>query len=128
MQKNEKPCPPGKKELEMADCIFDRIVAGQVPSDVVYQDDTVMAFKDLHPKTPIHVLIIPKKHIVSMADITPEDLPVISHMMEVANIVAEKMGISGAYKLVINTGAEAGQVVMHLHMHLLGGQKIEVPV
>lgn len=112
----------------MADCVFDQIVAGQIPSDVVYQDDTVMAFKDLHPKAPVHVLIIPKKHIPSMADITPEDLPVISHMMEVVNIVAEKMGVKGAYKLVINTGPEAGQVVMHLHMHLLGGKKISTPV
>jgi len=112
----------------MADCIFDQIAAGKIPSDVVYQDDTVMAFKDIHPKAPVHVLIIPKKHIASMADIAKEDLPVIGHMIEVANIVAENSGIKGAYKLVINTGPEAGQVVMHLHMHLLGGKKITSPV
>jgi histidine triad (HIT) family protein len=112
----------------MADCIFDQIASGKIPSDVVYQDETVMAFKDLHPKAPVHVLIIPKKHIATMADITQDDLPVLGHMMEVANIVAGKMGIPGAYKLVINTGEAAGQVVMHLHMHLLGGKKISTPV
>ncbi len=112
----------------MADCIFDQIAAGKIPSDVVYQDDTVMAFRDIHPKAPVHVLIIPKKHITSMAHITSEDLPIISHMMEVANIVAKKLSGPGAYKLVINTGSDAGQVVMHLHMHLLGGKKLNVMV
>ena len=97
----------------MADCIFDQIASGKIPSDVVYQDDTVMAFKDIHPKAPVHVLIIPKKHIASLSDITPEDLPIVGHMLEVANIVAELQGAKGAYKLVINTGSEAGQVVMH---------------
>jgi histidine triad (HIT) family protein len=111
----------------MPDCIFDQIAAGKIPIDAVYQDETVIAFKDLHPKAPVHVLIIPKKHITSMLEITPPDLPVIAHMMEVANIVAKKNGLK-AYKLVINNGPEAGQVVMHLHMHLLGGKKINVPV
>ena len=111
----------------MADCIFDRIAEGKIPSDVVYQDETVMAFKDIHPKAPVHVLIIPKKHIVSMMEITKEDLPVIAHMMEVANIVAGQQGIK-AYKLVINNGEDVGQVVMHLHMHLLGGNRINAVV
>jgi len=108
----------------MADCIFCKIGSGKIPADVVYQDETVMAFKDIHPKAPVHVLIIPKRHIGSTADITNADLPIAAHMLEVANIVAEKEGIPGAYKLVINTGPSAGQVVMHLHMHLLGGKKI----
>jgi histidine triad (HIT) family protein len=112
----------------MADCIFCQIGSGKIPSDVVYQDETVMAFKDIHPKAPVHVLIMPKKHIPSTADITQEDLPIIAHMIETANIVAQKAGIPGAYKLVINTGSSAGQVVMHLHMHLLGGKKITVLV
>jgi histidine triad (HIT) family protein len=107
----------------MAECIFDQIASGKIPSDVVYQDDTVMAFKDIHPRAPVHVLIIPKKHITSLADISKEDLPVVAHMLEVANIVAKEQGAK-AYKLVINTGANAGQVVMHLHMHLLGGKQI----
>lgn len=112
----------------MADCVFDQIVAGKIPADIVYQDETVLAFNDLHPKAPVHVLIIPKKHIASMAEISPEDVPIVGHMLEVANIVAKKKGIPGAYKLVINTGADAGQVVMHMHMHLLGGKKISVVV
>lgn len=107
----------------MAECIFDQIASGKIPSDVVYQDDTVMAFKDIHPRAPVHVLIIPKKHITSLADISKEDLPVVAHMLEVANIVAKEQG-GKAYKLVINTGANAGQVVMHLHMHLLAGKQI----
>ncbi len=112
----------------MAECIFDQIAAGKIPSDVVYQDDTVMAFKDIHPKAPVHILIIPKKHITSLSEITKEDLPVVAHMLEVANVVAKEQGTGGAFKLVINTGPDAGQVIMHLHMHLLGGKKINSPV
>ena len=108
----------------MSECIFDQIASGKIPSDVVYEDDTVMAFKDIHPKAPIHVLIIPKKHIISVAEINKEDLPIVAHMMEVADIVAKQQGAGGSFKLVINTGSEAGQVVMHLHMHLLAGKKI----
>ncbi len=111
----------------MSDCIFDKIVAGQIPSDIVYQDDAVMAFKDINPKAPTHILIIPKKHIVSISHLTREDLPLMGHMMEAAKKVAAHQGLQ-AYKLVINTGADAGQVVMHLHMHLLGGKKLETPV
>jgi len=108
----------------MSECIFDQIASGNIPSDVVYQDDTVMAFKDIHPKAPVHILIIPKKHITSLAEMAQEDLPVVAHMLEVANIVAKQQGTGGSFKLVINTGSEAGQVIMHLHMHLLGGKKI----
>jgi histidine triad (HIT) family protein len=111
----------------MSDCIFDKIVAGQIPSDIVFQDETVLAFKDINPKAPTHILIIPKKHIVSINDLAREDLPLMGHMMEVAKKIAAQQGLK-AYKLVINTGAEAGQVVMHLHMHLLGGKKLETPV
>ncbi len=112
----------------MDDCIFCQIGSGKIPAEVVYQDETVMAFKDIHPKAPVHVLVIPKKHIASAADITKADLPIAAHILEVANIVAEKEGIPGAYKLVINTGPSAGQVVMHLHMHLLGGKRITAVV
>jgi len=108
----------------MDDCIFCQIGSGKIPSAVVYQDETVMAFKDIHPKAPVHVLIIPRKHIASIGDIAKADLPIAAHILEVANIVAEKEGIPGAYKLVVNNGPSAGQVVMHLHAHLLGGKKI----
>ena len=112
----------------MADCIFCQIGSGIIPADVVYQDETVMAFRDIHPKAPVHVLIIPKKHISSVAEIAKADLTIAAHMLEVANIVAEKEGVPGAFKLVVNSGASAGQVVMHLHMHLLGGKKITAVV
>jgi histidine triad (HIT) family protein len=111
----------------MSDCIFDQIAVGKIPAEIVYQDATVLAFKDIHPKAPVHVLIIPKKHIASMLEITAPDLPLIGHMMEVANIVARQNKLT-AYKLVINTGPEAGQAVMHLHIHLLGGKKINLLV
>lgn len=111
----------------MADCVFDKIVAGQIPSTIVFQDETVFAFRDINPKAPTHILIIPKKHIASVNDLTKDDLPVVGHMLEVAKIVAAQQGLK-AYKIVINTGAEAGQVVMHLHMHLLGGKRLETPV
>jgi histidine triad (HIT) family protein len=107
----------------MSDCVFCNIAAGIIPSEVVYQDETVFAFKDLHPKAPVHILIIPKKHITSLADLKTEELPVAAHMLDVVNKVARQLGTVKGYKLVINTGAEGGQVVMHLHMHLLGGKR-----
>jgi histidine triad (HIT) family protein len=108
----------------MAECIFCQIAAGKIPSDVVYQDDTLMAFKDIHPKAPTHILIIPKKHIASLAEVAAEDLPIVTHMIEAANIIARQQGVGDAYRLVINTGGDAGQVIMHLHMHLLGGRRL----
>ena len=111
----------------MADCIFDKIIAGQIPSALVYQDETVFAFKDINPKAPTHILIVPKKHIASFNDLTKEDLPLMGHLLEAAKTIASQQGLK-AYKLVINTGAEAGQVVMHLHIHLLAGKKFESPV
>jgi histidine triad (HIT) family protein len=106
----------------MSECLFCNIAAGKIPSEVVYQDETVFAFKDIHPKAPVHVLIIPKKHISSLADLKTEELPVAAHMLEVVNKVASRLGTAKGYKVVVNTGAEGGQVVMHFHMHLLGGK------
>jgi histidine triad (HIT) family protein len=111
----------------MADCIFDKIASGEIPANVVYQDETVMAFRDIHPKAPTHILIIPKKHIVSIMEITKEDLPILGHMLEVANLVGKQEGLK-AYKLVINNGKDAGQEVLHLHMHLIGGKRITAVV
>jgi histidine triad (HIT) family protein len=106
----------------MSECIFCSIASGKIPSESVYQDETVFAFKDIHPKAPVHVLVVPKKHIDSMADLKTDDLPLAAHMLEVVNKVAKQLGTGKGYKLVINTGAEGGQAVMHLHMHLLGGK------
>jgi histidine triad (HIT) family protein len=105
-------------------CIFCQIVAGKLPSHIVYQDDSVMAFRDIHPKAPTHILVIPKKHIESLAVLKTDELSIVTHMIETANSIAREQGTSDAYRLVINTGSGAGQAVMHLHMHLLGNRRL----
>jgi histidine triad (HIT) family protein len=107
----------------MSECIFCRIGTGEIPSQMVYQDPEIIAFRDIHPQAPTHILIIPKKHLASLAELKTGDLPVVAHMIEAANKIAREQGISDGYRLVINTGSKAGQVVMHLHMHLLGGKQ-----
>ncbi len=107
------------------DCIFCQIVAGKVPSEILYQDEQVIAFRDINPQAPIHLIIIPKKHIPSVAHLSETESPLIGHMVNAANRLAKKEGISkGGYRLVINCGKEGGQLVPHLHMHLLGGRKL----
>ncbi|MBA7689809.1 Purine nucleoside phosphoramidase [subsurface metagenome] len=107
------------------DCIFCQIVAGKVPSDILYQDEEVIAFPDINPLSPTHLIIIPKRHIPSLAHLSEADLPLIGHMVEVANQLAKKEGIADkGYRLAINCGEQGGQLVPHLHMHLLGGRKL----
>jgi len=107
------------------DCIFCQIIAGKIPSEILYQDEEVIAFRDINPTAPIHLLIIPKKHIPSVADLSQADLPLLGHMVNVANQLAKEEGISeNGYRLVINCGKGAGQEVPHLHLHLLGGRKL----
>ena len=107
------------------ECIFCRIAAGEIPSDTLYQDDEVMAFRDINPVTPTHVLIIPKRHIESLAALPDDETPIIGHMVRVANQIARQEGIAEkGYRLVISSGEDGGQVVPHLHMHLLGGRKL----
>jgi histidine triad (HIT) family protein len=96
----------------MMDCIFCRIVDGKIPSDIVYQDEEVLAFRDINPQAPVHLLIIPKKHFTSLAHLTENDALLIGHMVSVAN------------RLVINCGQQGGQLVPHLHMHVLGGRQL----
>ena len=107
------------------ECIFCRIVAGELPSDILYQDDEVMAFRDINPLAPTHVLIIPKRHINSLADLSDDETQIIGHMAEVANRLARQEGIARkGYRLVVSSGEDGGQVVPHLHMHLLGGRRL----
>ncbi len=107
------------------DCVFCNIVAGKIPSQTVYQDETVMAFRDIKPVAPTHILIIPKKHIASLADLPDEETPLIGYMSKVANQLARQEGIAQrGYRLVISSGREGGQVVPHLHMHLIGGRRL----
>lgn len=107
----------------MGDCIFCKIVDGTSKAEVVYRDEQVTAFRDIHPAAPKHILLIPNKHIPSLNDISPEDGPILAHLMRVVRLIAEQEGIAQAgYRLVINTGPDAGQVVYHLHLHILGGR------
>lgn len=107
------------------DCIFCKIVAGEIPADVLYQDSRVMAFRDINPVAPVHVLIIPKKHIPSLAELPESEAPLVADMVIVANKLAKDEGIAeSGYRLVINSGKQGGQLVPHLHMHLIGGRQL----
>ena len=107
------------------DCIFCKIVAGQIPSDVVYTDDRVIAFRDIYPMAPVHLLVIPREHIASLNDITEHQIPLVGHMVLVAKQLAKQQGIATkGYRVVINCGPQGGQEVQHLHMHLLGGREL----
>lgn len=107
------------------DCIFCQIAAGKVPSNILYQDEEVIAFRDINPLAPTHLLIIPKRHIPSLAHLSEAELSLIGHMVDVANQLAKKEGIAEkGYRLVINCGEQGGQLVPHLHMHLLGGKRL----
>ncbi len=110
-------------------CVFCRIVAGELPSTKLYQDDLVTAFRDIHPVAPTHILIVPNRHMNSVNDVLPEDEPALGRMFVIARHLAEAEGISQlGYRLTINSGSHAGQVVFHLHMHLMGGQRMRHPL
>ena len=104
----------------MDSCIFCRIVAGELPASVVYEDDAIMAFKDLHPEAPVHVLVIPKKHIASLVHLEAEDAGLMGHLMLKLPELATAQGLGQGFKSRINTGLAGGQEVAHLHVHLTG--------
>ena len=104
----------------MDSCVFCRIVAGELPASVVYEDDAIMAFKDLHPEAPVHVLVIPKKHIASLAHLQAEDAGLMGHLMLKLPELATVQGMEQGFKTRINTGFAGGQEVAHLHVHLTG--------
>ena len=109
------------------DCIFCKIAGGQIGA-LVYEDDQVAAFNDLKPQAPVHVLIVPKKHIEKIADIRDDDAHLIGHILVVANKIAEERGVAeDGYRVVVNNGAGAGQSVWHVHFHLLGGRPMRWP-
>jgi histidine triad (HIT) family protein len=110
-------------------CIFCKIIAGEAKAAIVYRDDEVSAFRDLHPVAPTHILIVPNKHIESVGTLEPEDEPLMGHLFTVARKLAEEEGIAdGGYRLITNTGANGGQTVFHLHLHLIGGQRMRHPM
>ena len=107
------------------DCIFCKIVAGQIPSDKVFEDSQVLALRDIHPQAPVHVLIVPKEHYPTLNDMTEKDEGLLGHMTLTAKNIAASEGISqSGYRVIVNTGPDGGQIVQHVHMHLLGGRRL----
>ncbi|MGE5509179.1 MAG: histidine triad nucleotide-binding protein [Chitinophagales bacterium] len=112
----------------MADCIFCRIANKDIPSQVVYEDELVMAFRDLNPQAPVHVLIIPKQHLADVTEIEAAHPLFAARLLRVARDLARQEGVAeGGFRLVVNTGADGGQTVPHLHVHLLGGRALGWP-
>ena len=111
----------------MSDCIFCKIANGEIPSTKVYEDDTVVAFHDLDPQAPIHVLIVPKQHIASCNDINADNSAVVAHIFEVAALLGKQFGLVNGYRIVNNCGEEGGQTVKHLHFHFMGGRQFGWP-
>ncbi len=111
----------------MSDCVFCRIAAGEIPATLVYSDDAVVAFHDLAPQAPIHLLVVPRRHIASLAASLPEDALLLGRLLSVASRLAHQNAIADGFRLVVNTGAAAGQSVFHLHLHLLGGRSFAWP-
>jgi histidine triad (HIT) family protein len=109
------------------DCLFCKIATGAIPAKHLYENDDVLAFPDINPQAPVHVLLIPKKHLASHAHATPEDTAMLGQLFAAAGEVARQLGLSNGYRLVINTGPDGGQTVDHLHVHLLGGRHMTWP-
>lgn len=109
----------------MEDCLFCKIINGDVPSEKIYETEDVLVFKDIHPVAPVHVLVVPKIHIKNMNEITKQNSEIIAHIYEVISEVANNLGISeNGYRVICNCGEDGGQVVHHLHYHLLGGKHL----
>ncbi|HAA89612.1 MAG TPA: histidine triad nucleotide-binding protein [Peptococcaceae bacterium] len=111
----------------MADCIFCKIGNKEIPSTVVYEDDDFLAFRDINPVAPTHVLLIPKKHYSSLLDLSEDDADLMGRMMTLVPKIVKQLGIDEGFRVVINTGAKGGQTVFHLHIHLLGGRVFNWP-
>jgi histidine triad (HIT) family protein len=104
-------------------CLFCKIVAGQIPSKKAYEDEDILAFHDIHPWAPVHILIIPKRHITSMVDVTMEDQALLGKMMAISPKLMADLGVTNGYRHVINTGRDGLQEVMHVHLHVMGGPR-----
>ena len=107
-------------------CLFCKIIAGEIPSTKVYEDETILAFRDINPQAPTHILVIPKAHIPSVDGITAENSAVVAHIFEVIPAIAAKENLTNGYRVVSNCGQDAGQTVHHLHFHILGGQELSL--
>lgn len=113
----------------MEDCIFCKIIKREIPSSIVYEDSEIIAFRDVNPQAPIHILVIPKKHISSLVDLKEEDEAVVGKIYTVINKIAEQEGIDKkGFRVIVNCGEDGGQEVKHLHFHILGGKKLGVKI
>ena len=108
----------------MSDCLFCKIIAGSIPSTKVYEDETILAFRDIAPQAPTHILVIPKVHISGVSEVSAENSALVAHIFEVIPQIANAEGLAGGYRVVSNCGADAGQTVQHLHFHILGGKEM----
>jgi histidine triad (HIT) family protein len=112
----------------MADCLFCKIIARDIPASIVYEDDHLIAFNDINPQGPTHVLVVPKRHIATLNDLSPEDDAIVGEMVRRAAAIANERGISaGGFRTVFNTNRDAGQTVFHIHLHLIGGRGLTWP-
>jgi len=112
----------------MQSCLFCRIIRGEAQSQIVYQDDLVLAFKDIRPQAPVHLLVCPKKHIPTLNDVQPEDNALLAHLFEIARQLAKQFGVhQSGYRTVFNVNAGAGQTIYHLHLHVIGGRPLSWP-
>lgn len=112
----------------MTDCLFCRIASGEIPASIVYQDERLVAFRDINPQAPVHVLLIPRRHIGTLSDLSPADDGIAGEMVRRAAAIAGELGVSErGYRTVFNCNADAGQTVFHIHLHLLGGRKMAWP-
>ncbi|MGK7951301.1 MAG: histidine triad nucleotide-binding protein [Xenococcaceae cyanobacterium] len=111
----------------MSDTIFGKIIRREIPADIVYEDDLALAFKDINPQAPTHILLIPKKAIPCLSEATAEDEALLGHLLSTVKKVAEKVGLTNGYRVVINNGADGGQTVDHLHLHILGDRQMQWP-
>lgn len=108
----------------MSECLFCKILAGEIPSNKVYEDETVYAFRDIAPQAPTHILVVPREHISGCDGVTPDNSAVVAHIFEVIPRIAQAEGLTGGYRVVSNCGPDAGQTVPHLHFHILGGREL----
>lgn len=109
----------------MSDCLFCKIIAGEIKSDKVYEDDEIFTFKDINPKGPVHILLVPKKHYATLNDISEKDLGIVSKIFGIAKKLAKELGVAETgYRTLVNTNKDSGQEVFHIHWHLIGGKKL----
>jgi histidine triad (HIT) family protein len=109
------------------DTIFAKIIRREIPADIVYEDNLAIAFRDINPQAPVHILVIPKQPIVQLSDAESQDHALMGHLLLTVKRVAEQVGLANGYRVVINNGADGGQTVSHLHLHILGGRQMQWP-